>query len=145
MLTGSLKTNRICSENEATFYIRDCIFMLTFYVLNFSEGTKHIFIFYVTPPHWHVTVSWNPSSCKTRIYSFYIVNIMGSDVLATQGDKASAAMILPLLNRVTSVPARWGLTPVQYYGQNANACNGWGNIFTLTKRTCLIYIIFLMP
>ena len=46
---------------------------------------KHIFTFYVIPPHWHETGSWNPSSSKTRTYLFYIVNIMGADVLGTQG------------------------------------------------------------
>ena len=35
-----------------------------------------------------------------------IVNIMGVDVLATQGARASAAMIFTMLNRINSVPAR---------------------------------------
>ena len=37
---------------------------------------------------------------------FYIVNIMAADDLATQGARASASMILTLLNRINSVPAR---------------------------------------
>ena len=34
---------------------------------------------------------------------------MAADILATQGARASAAMILTELNRDNSVPARWGL------------------------------------
>ena len=37
---------------------------------------------------------------------FYIVNVMGADVLATQGTRASATMIVIMLNRINSVPAR---------------------------------------
>ena len=35
---------------------------------------------------------------------------MGADVLATQGAKASATMILTMLNRISSVPTHEGLT-----------------------------------
>ena len=48
---------------------------------------------------------WNPSSCKTITYLFNIANIMGADVLATQGARTSATMILTMLNRNNSVPA----------------------------------------
>ena len=34
-----------------------------------------------------------------------MVNIMGADVLATQGAMASATMILTMLNQINSVPA----------------------------------------
>ena len=34
------------------------------------------------------------------------VNIMGAGVLATQGTRASAIMIITMLNRINSVPAR---------------------------------------
>ena len=64
---------------------------------------------YIIPPHWPDMGSWNPSSCKTRTFLFYIVNIMGADVLATQGARASATMILSVLNRNNSVPAHLGL------------------------------------
>ena len=60
----------------------------------------------VIPPHSEHTGSWNSSSSKTRTCLFYIINIMAADVLATQGARASATMILSLLNRVYSVPAR---------------------------------------
>ena len=36
----------------------------------------------------------NPFSCKTRAYLSYIVSIMAADGLATQGARASAAMVL---------------------------------------------------
>ena len=47
-----------------------------------QKEQKHIFTFYVIPPHWYDTGSWNPSSCKTRTrtYLFYIVNITAADV-----------------------------------------------------------------
>ena len=35
-----------------------------------------------------------------------MVNIMGADVLATQGARASVTMILFMLNRINLVPAR---------------------------------------
>ena len=43
------------------------------------------------------------------MYLVYIVNTMAVDVLATQGARASATMILTCLNRDNSVPARLGL------------------------------------
>ena len=46
------------------------------------------------------------SSCKTMTYLFYVFNKMAADDLATQGARASATMILTLLNRINSVPAR---------------------------------------
>ena len=46
---------------------------------------------------------WNPSSCKTRTYLFYIVNIIAADDLATPGARASATVIFTMLNRINSV------------------------------------------
>ena len=60
----------------------------------FRGNIKHICTFYVIPPHWYDTGGWNPSSNKTRTYLFYIINIMAAGVLATQGARTSAAMIL---------------------------------------------------
>ena len=37
---------------------------------------------------------------KTRTYLLYIVSIMGADVLATQGARTSATMILTFLNQI---------------------------------------------
>ena len=65
---------------------------------------NHIFTFYGIAPHWHYTVSQNPSSCKTRTFLFYIVNIMAADDLTTQGARASANMIFTMLNQIISVP-----------------------------------------
>ena len=38
-----------------------------------------------------------------------MVNIMGADVLATQGARASATKTLTVLNRINSDPARLGV------------------------------------
>ena len=46
--------------------------VLTLYELNFQRKHKHVFTFHVISPHWHAIDSWNPSSCKTRTYLFYI-------------------------------------------------------------------------
>ena len=62
--------------------------------------------------HIDMTCNWNPLLCKKRTYLFYIVNIMGADVLATQGARASATMVLTVFNQINSVPARWGLISV---------------------------------
>ena len=70
----------------------------------FQRKYKNVSIIHVIPPHWHDTGSWNPSSSTTRAYLFYIVNIMGADVQATQGARASATMILAMLNRNNTVP-----------------------------------------
>ena len=75
----------------------------------FWGNKKHTFTFYVIPPHWYNTGyntgGWNPSSNKTRTYPFYRVNIVVAGVLATQGARPSAAMLLTQLNRDNSVPA----------------------------------------
>ena len=78
--------------------------VLTLYALNFSGNIKHIFTFYVIPPHWYDTGGWNTSSNKTRTCPLYIVNIMAAGVLGTQGARTSAVMILTYLNRDNSVP-----------------------------------------
>ena len=74
----------------------------------FHRKHKKLFTNYIIPPHWHDTGSWNPSPCKTRTCQFYIVNIMVADVLATQGARASATMILTMLSQINSVPAHLG-------------------------------------
>ena len=66
-------------------------------------GIYCISTFYVIPPQWHDTGSWHPFSCKTLTYLVYIVNIMGVDVLATQGARPSTTMILTMLNRINYV------------------------------------------
>ena len=78
-------------------------------MLNFSEGTEtYVYILFLhIPPHWHDTGSWNPFS-KTKNCLFYMVNIMGDAVLATQGARASATMIFTMLNRINYAPAGKG-------------------------------------
>ena len=51
------------------------------------------------------TSSGTLSLCEARTNSFYIISIMGADVLATQGAGASATMVVKLLNLDNSVPA----------------------------------------
>ena len=87
------------------FLNKKCIFLMIYSWL-FPE----CWTIDIIPPHWHDTGSWNSSSHKTRNYLFYIVNIMGADVLATQGARASATMILTMLNQINLVPARQRLT-----------------------------------
>ena len=75
----------------------------------FQREQKQIFAFYVIHPHWYNRGSWNPTSSKTITYLFYIVNIMGVDVLATHGAGATTNMILTMLNRINSAPHVKGL------------------------------------
>ena len=73
----------------------------------FQMKHKNTSTVYTITLHWHW--HWHPSSCKTKTHLFYIVNIVGADVLATQGARASATMLLTMLNRNNSVPIRWEL------------------------------------
>ena len=61
-------------------------------------GNIKINTIYIILPHWSDPGSWNPSSCKTRTYPFCIVKIMGADAVVKQGARASATMILTMLN-----------------------------------------------
>ena len=72
------------------------------------------FTFYVIPPHWYDTGGWNPSSNKTKIYPFYIVNIIVAGVLATKGARTSATDIglVKLGPRTLRVKyTQWGFHP----------------------------------
>ena len=46
---------------------------------------------------------------QVRQELFYIVNIMGADVLVMQGARISATMIFTMLNRINSVRTHEGL------------------------------------
>ena len=59
-----------------------------------SGNIKISFKFSIISQHGIGTGYWNPSWWKTRIYLSCIFNIMAVDVLATQGARASAAMVL---------------------------------------------------
>ena len=54
----------------------------------------HAIFFWTYKYVWHDTGSVNPSSFRTKTRLFYIVSIMGADVQATQGARASTAMTL---------------------------------------------------
>ena len=58
---------------------------------------------------------WNTLLCETWTKPFYIVIIVGADVLATQGARASVTMILIMSNRNNSVPARLRLMQFPEY------------------------------
>ena len=60
----------------------------------FRGNIKHVFTINFITPHWYNTGTQNPSSSKTGTYIFYMINIMAADVLAMQGARASATMIL---------------------------------------------------
>ena len=71
----------------------------TIYVLHFQRE-QNIYLYFMAFPHIDMT---HPPLCKTRNYLFYIVNIMGVDVLTTQGGRASATVIFSMLNQISSV------------------------------------------
>ena len=108
------KMRNVDADLLQLWFFNQNLSILTLYVLNFSERTKHIFTFYVIAPHGHDTGHWNPSS-KTVTCLFYTFNIMVADVLATQGARASATMILSMLNRINFVPERQGLIKIYQF------------------------------
>ena len=58
-----------------------------------------MFLQFLSVLHTNMTkVFWNPTSCKTRTYLFYIVNSMAADIQATHKTKASATMIFTMLH-----------------------------------------------
>ena len=73
--------------------------------MNFSEETKtYIYILYNSSIlAWHEKLKSFLS--KKIICLFYIVNIIGADVLATQGPRVSATVISTMFNRINAVPA----------------------------------------
>ena len=80
-------------------------FLLTLYNLHadFFIGNRKNMI----PSHWHETGSWNPSLCKART-SLYLVSVKVADVPFVA--RASATMILTVLNRNNLVSTREGLS-----------------------------------
>ena len=72
----------------------------------FIGNHENVATIYIIPAHWQDIGSWNSSPYEAGTYQFYVVNIMGADALAMQGATASATMILSMLNRNHSVPAR---------------------------------------
>ena len=75
--------------------------------IKFVRGNINIYLHFISFLHIDRTqVVGNPSSCKTRTYLLYIVNIMIVYVRATQGARATATMIFTMLNRISSISAR---------------------------------------
>ena len=61
----------------------------------FLRENINIYLHFMSFLHTNKTqVAENSSSSKTRTCLFYMINIMAADVLATQGARASATMIL---------------------------------------------------
>ena len=93
-------------------FLKNMTYTTTFDFINPSRAKsyhKNISTISISPPHWHDRGSRNPFSCQTRTYLFYLINIMGVDVLGTQGGRASAVMIVIMLNRIIRCPRFTGL------------------------------------
>ena len=67
----------------------------------FFRGNKNIYLHFMSFLHMDMT-----QVVEILPHLFYIVHTMSADVLATQGARASSTMIITLLNRINSVPAR---------------------------------------
>ena len=81
---------------------------------NANHQVRHAFFLFIKPkfsnrninmhsiihPHWFDTGSWNPKFLMEG------KDIRSADVLATQGARVSATVILTMLNRNNPVPAR---------------------------------------
>ena len=70
----------------------------------FFRGNKNIYSHLMSLLHIDMTQEVEILPQVSQVYLFYIVNIMGADVLATQGARAPAPMILTMLNQINSVP-----------------------------------------
>ena len=68
-----------------------------------KKEQKHIFPFYVINPHWHDTLT-----ILLQVRQELLDSTQWVDVLATQGARASAALIFAMLNWINSVPSRFG-------------------------------------
>ena len=71
---------------------------------------QNTFISHFTPWHWNVADCQNELQRKTKISTLYSDNIMAADDLATQGARASVAMVLPKLSWNILLSAPQGLT-----------------------------------
>ena len=105
------------SRNLHEIRVTDCnrTFLHPLRAKYFRGYIKYIFPSYIITQYWHDTGNWNPPSSKTKTYLCYIVNIMGADVLATQGARASAPMILTMSERIDSVLARYHFCRSQWH------------------------------
>ena len=92
-------SNQLWRVNDSPYYRE----LVTFTRSIFQREQNHLFTLYVIFSYWHGT-GWNSSSSKTRKYLFCMVNIMGADVLATQGARASATTIFTMKKQINSVP-----------------------------------------
>ena len=69
----------------------------------FFQSEHNIYLHFMSFLHTDLThVVETLNSCKTRTCLVYKINIMAADDLATQGVRASATMILTMLDRINS-------------------------------------------
>ena len=72
----------------------------------FFRGNKNIYLHFISFLHIDkAQVVQIVSQVRQGLTLFYIVNIMGADVLLTQGARASSAMIFTMLNQINLVPS----------------------------------------
>ena len=71
------------------------IWALSLYLLTYCEKTEMYIrmMYHFSTLRWHLS-SWYLTLWKIKAYLSYFINIMTVDVLATQGARASAAMVL---------------------------------------------------
>ena len=121
--------------------VRKCLPIFHSIILTLYRKLKSVFIMYIILPQWHNAGRWNFSSSKTRTYLFYITNIIGADVLATQGARASATTILTMFNQSNLVPARWGLfiSSLTSWVSAAFQCNGLQATTRLKRTNNILY------
>ena len=72
----------------------------------FFRGNKNIYLHFMSFRHIDMTQVVEILPQVRQECTCSTVNIMGADVLATQGTRASATMIFTMLNRINSFPAR---------------------------------------
>ena len=75
------------------------IWALSLYLLTYFEKTEMYIrmMYHFSTLRWHLS-SWYLTLWKTKAYLSFFINIMTVDVLATQGARASAAMVLSCIS-----------------------------------------------
>ena len=100
LFRGKLRLMTLSSWTQCFMHLRAKLF----------RGSVNMFLNLF--PHWHDTGCWKPSSCKSKTYLFYTVNIKGADALASCVAWASASLISTMLNPINSVPACFNCNPI---------------------------------
>ena len=77
---------------------------------------KCVFVFHNITRKWNAAEGWNSVTWMTKIYPSYVVNSMAADGLATQGARASGAILLTPFILNIPLPAWKGLIPIKSIG-----------------------------